>query len=69
MLLNFKGNSPSVPEEVPKFVKTRVLDDIIAIPVEEKEHVTSYCTWKAQSFSCTINSTSSHIEANFSTEP
>ena len=44
MLLNLKGNSPSVPEEVPKFVKTRVLDDIIAIAVEEREHVTSYCT-------------------------
>jgi len=35
-LLNFKGNSPSVPEEVPKFVKTRVLDDIMLLQQRRK---------------------------------
>ena len=46
-------------------VQARAHDDIFIITVKEEEHVTVV---KADSFTCTTNSTSGHIVATFSTE-
>jgi len=46
-----------------------VHDDIIVIAAEEEERVTCVLpVVKAESFVCTVNSTSGHIVAKFSTE-